>query len=63
MSLDKSIQNGKEHRKPYHGRKAIDPTCRNHGGCPACENNRRIKIKRETPIIEREDYETNLRNV
>ena len=24
MSLDKSIQSGKEHRKPYRGAKAID---------------------------------------
>jgi len=33
MSLDKAIQHGKEHRKPYHGAKAIDQTCRNHGSC------------------------------
>lgn len=32
MSLDKAIQHGKEHRKPYRGAKAIDPWCRNHGG-------------------------------
>ena len=32
---------GKEHRKPYRGGKAIDKTCRNHGGCPACEGNRK----------------------
>ena len=31
---------GKEHRKPYRGAKAIDKTCRNHGGCPACLANR-----------------------
>ena len=40
MSLDKAIQSGKERRKPYHGAKAIDHTCRNHGGCPYCEANR-----------------------
>lgn len=33
MSLDKSIEHGKEKRKPYYGAKAIDRTCRNHGGC------------------------------
>lgn len=33
MSLDKSIQSGKSHRKPYRGAKAIDATCRNHGSC------------------------------
>lgn len=47
MSLNKSIQYGKEHRKPYYGSKAIDRTCRNHGGCPWCEENRMYKnIKR-----------------
>ena len=34
--LDKSI----EHRKQYHGAKACDKTCRNHGGCEWCKNNR-----------------------
>ena len=38
MSFDKYM--GKEHRKPYYGAKAIDGTCRNHGGCPVCEGNR-----------------------
>lgn len=47
MALDKAIQYGKEHRKPYFGSKAIDRTCRNHGGCPWCEENRKYKnIKR-----------------
>lgn len=45
MSLDKSIAHGKEHRKPYRGSKAIDPTCRNHGGCPWCEENRKHKFR------------------
>lgn len=30
MSLDKAIEHGKEHRKPYYGAKAVDPWCRNH---------------------------------
>jgi hypothetical protein len=43
----KAIKYGKEHRKPYHGSKAIDKTCRNHSGCPWCEENRMYKnIKR-----------------
>ena len=47
MALNKAIQHGKEHRKPYFGNKAIDKTCRNHGGCPWCEENRKYKnIKR-----------------
>ena len=40
MSLDKAILHGKEHRKPYSGGKAIDKTCRNHGGCEWCLGNR-----------------------
>lgn len=43
MSLDKAIKHGKEHRKEYRGGKAIAYTCRNHGGCIWCENNRRHK--------------------
>jgi len=47
MSMIKAINHGKEHRKPYRGSKAIDKTCRNHGGCPWCEENRLYKnIKR-----------------
>lgn len=47
MSLNKAIKYGKEHRKPYFGSKSIDRTCRNHGGCPWCEENRMYKnIKR-----------------
>lgn len=40
MSLNKAILSGKEHRKPYHGAKAADTTCRNHGSCDYCKNNR-----------------------
>lgn len=43
MSMVKAIKHGKEHRKPYYGSKAIDKTCRNHGGCPWCEENRMYK--------------------
>lgn len=43
MSLNKSIEKGTEHRKPYKGSKKIDRTCRNHGGCPWCLENRMYK--------------------
>jgi len=33
------------HRKPKTGPKAADPTCRNHGTCPACQNSRKRKEK------------------
>ena len=41
MSLDKAIASGKERRKPYRKSKRFDKTCRNHGGCPYCEGNRK----------------------
>ena len=47
MSLDKAIQHGKEHRKPYRGSKAFDSSCRNHGSCDWCRNNRLHKFKKE----------------
>ena len=51
MSLHKAIESGKEHRTEYGTKgqpycKAVDETCRNHGGrrhkrqCPYCEGNR-----------------------
>ena len=49
MSLDKAIEHGKEKRKPYRGSKAIDKTCRNHGGCPWCEENRKHKFRDKHP--------------
>lgn len=47
MSLNKAIETGKEHRKMYRGSKAIDRTCRNHGGCDWCLGNRIYKYKKE----------------
>ncbi len=49
MSLDKAIEHGKEKRKPYRGAKAIDGTCRNHGSCKWCENNRKHKFRDKHP--------------
>lgn len=43
MALDKAIEHGKEQRKPYRGAKAIDHTCRNHGSCDWCKENRTYK--------------------
>lgn len=54
MALDKAIKSGKEHRKKYYGSKAIDRSCRNHGGCPWCEENRQYKnLKRMQAMIDR----------
>lgn len=43
MSLDKSIQSGKEHRKPFRKAQAVDPACRCHGTCQYCKSNRLYK--------------------
>ena len=47
MSLDKAIEHGHERRKPYTGSKAIDKTCRNHGGCDWCRDNRIYRYKKK----------------
>ena len=49
MSLDKAIEHGKERRKPYRGSKAIDRTCRNHGSCQWCEENRKFRMRDRHP--------------
>ena len=47
MSYDKAIEHGKEHRKQYYGAKSIDVTCRNHGSCTYCEQNRRYQENKQ----------------
>lgn len=54
MSLDKAILSGKEKRKPYRGSKSVDPTCRNHKGCPWCEGSRAYN-NRKRELATRED--------
>ena len=53
MSLDKAIEHGKEHRKPYRGAKAVDATCRKHGSCKWCESNRKYSDKKREAQEER----------
>ena len=57
MSLDKAIEHGKEHRKPYRGAKAVDKTCRNHGDDPWMEQERKYKIKKKEPLEDDENDE------
>ena len=57
MSLDKAIEHGKEKRKEYRGSKAIDKSCRNHGGCPWCERNRKFKFRDKKPYDENAERE------
>jgi hypothetical protein len=47
MSLDKAIEYGKEHRKQYNDSKRISSSCRNHGDCDWCKNNRLKKIQQQ----------------
>lgn len=54
MSFDKSIQSGKEHRKPYRGAKSVDSTCRNHGSCEWCHGNRTHKNDKRELAAEEE---------
>ena len=52
MSYDKAIKYGKSRRKPYRLPKAVDPMCRNHGGCDWCEGNRMYQTKKEEQRLE-----------
>lgn len=47
MSLDKAIEHGKEHRKPYRGAKRHFTVCRNHGACSYCRNARQYNVNRK----------------
>ena len=59
MSLDKSIAQGKERRKQFRGSKAFYKSCRNHGSCEWCVENRMYKnLKRLAVMKELEnEYE------
>lgn len=54
MSLDKSIEHNKEHRKPYHGAKACDKTCRNHGSDDWAKDNR---LYRSNKLLEKSEQD------
>lgn len=56
MSLDKGITHGKEHRKPYYRSGKYDRTCRPHGSCDWCRDNRRIgDLKRADAATESQE--------
>lgn len=46
MSLDKAIASRKDKRKPYRKSKAFARSCRNHGSCEICLQNRNHAIKK-----------------
>jgi hypothetical protein len=54
MGLEKAIQYGKEKRRPYKGAKAVDCSCRNHGTCEWCRQNRLYKTIRDLIKTENE---------
>lgn len=63
MAMYKAIKSGKEHRVEYGTKnqpycKAVDPTCRNHGSCLWCLNNRTFKDrnKKKNAIQEIESF-------
>lgn len=57
MSLDKAIESGKEHRKPYTGSKSFVKSCRNHGGCSWCLSNRTHKYNKKKLLTKQEKYD------
>ena len=48
--IDKAIKYKKEKRKPYTKAKAVDKSCRNHGNCKWCEDNRTYKNRKREGI-------------
>lgn len=52
MSLEKAIKYNKEKRKEYFGSKKFDHTCRNHGSCSWCKNNRLFSDKKRKYSID-----------
>jgi len=56
MSFDKNYPNRKDKRKPYRKSKAFDTSCRNHGSCPYCKENRTFFDKKYRGIL-KEEYE------
>jgi len=61
MSLNKAIKHGKEKREPYRKPKLHDRSCRNHGGCPYCEDNRRFsdRKRRKAAGLDLAEYQEN----
>ena len=57
MSLEKAIRYGKEKRKRYYGSADFDHSCRPHGGCPYCENNRKFADKKARRRANKQEQE------
>lgn len=59
MSLYKAVIHGKEHRKLYHGAKAVDSSSRNHGDDPWTQGNVRHKRDKQMKNSKYEAKELN----
>jgi hypothetical protein len=62
MGFDKPYPNRKDKRAPFHGAKAIDAQCRNHGTCPWCKGNRTYKNRKRierAKQLQEDAHETN----
>lgn len=57
MPLDKAIEHNKEKRKPYYKSNRFDRSCRNHGSCGYCLDNRMHRFRRAEPITFDEEFE------
>ena len=54
MSFDKAIEHGKEHRREYRDSRRFDRSCRAHGTCDFCRENRQHKFRDKHPADEEE---------
>jgi len=55
MSLNKAINKGAEHRKPYYGSKRFDRSCRPGGDCPWCQSSRQHKHNKKLLTAKEEE--------
>lgn len=62
MGLEKAIASGQEHRRPYHGAKAVCFNCRNHGTCDYCKSNRLHSTRRREAAADTQQREYNSYN-
>jgi len=51
MAMDKAIQSGKEHRKPYYRSGRFDRSCRPGGSCPYCRGARLKHTRRNADRV------------
>jgi len=54
MGFDKNYPNRKDWRKQYTDSRRFDSSCKCHGGCPYCENNRTHFDKKKRTVADKE---------